>query len=180
MRRGKHRHDVAAGGRETVFKTFCSTQEHTGECSSSVRSYLSLTLIAADMRSVSGKSAVRNWQRERVSILLGHSSVRITERHYARWGGSRQRQLEADVSWSRRTYCGGGGGNRTRVRERPSQRDYMLSPLENLNRLSSNRHTRNGPVRLISTASYEQKPTTYPAKLPPFSPLRDPDQGRAD
>lgn len=34
---------------------------------------------------------------ERVSILLGHSSVRITEKHYAPWVRDRQVQLEADV-----------------------------------------------------------------------------------
>ena len=39
---------------------------------------------------------------ERVSILLGHSSVRITEKHYNPWVRSRQEQLEADVrqAWS--------------------------------------------------------------------------------
>ena len=35
---------------------------------------------------------------ERVSILLGHSSVKITERHYAPWVQARQAQLEADVT----------------------------------------------------------------------------------
>ena len=34
---------------------------------------------------------------ERVSALLGHQSVRVTERHYAPWVSSRQEQLEADV-----------------------------------------------------------------------------------
>jgi integrase len=34
---------------------------------------------------------------DRVSMLLGHKSVRITERHYAPWVRSRQEQLEADV-----------------------------------------------------------------------------------
>jgi integrase/recombinase XerD len=34
---------------------------------------------------------------ERVSVLLGHSSVRITEKHYNPWVRSRQEQLEADV-----------------------------------------------------------------------------------
>ncbi len=34
---------------------------------------------------------------ERISILLGHSSIRITERHYAPWVRSRQEQLERDV-----------------------------------------------------------------------------------
>ena len=35
---------------------------------------------------------------DRVSILLGHSSVKITERHYAPWVHSRQAQLEADLA----------------------------------------------------------------------------------
>jgi integrase/recombinase XerD len=35
---------------------------------------------------------------ERVSVLLGHSSVRVTERHYAPWVQARQAQLEADVA----------------------------------------------------------------------------------
>ena len=39
---------------------------------------------------------------ERVSILLGHQSVRITEKHYAPRVRARQEQLEADV---RRTWA---------------------------------------------------------------------------
>ena len=35
---------------------------------------------------------------ERVSILLGHESVRTTERNYAPWVRSRQKQLEADLT----------------------------------------------------------------------------------
>lgn len=35
---------------------------------------------------------------ERVSILLGHQSVKVTERHYNPWVRSRQEQLEADVA----------------------------------------------------------------------------------
>lgn len=40
---------------------------------------------------------------ERVSILLGHSSVRVTEKHYSPWIHARQEQLEADLerSWAR-------------------------------------------------------------------------------
>jgi integrase len=34
---------------------------------------------------------------ERISILLGHSSVKITEKHYAPWVRERQEQAEADV-----------------------------------------------------------------------------------
>ncbi len=39
---------------------------------------------------------------ERVSILLGHSSIKVTEKHYAPWVRARQDQLEADVerSWA--------------------------------------------------------------------------------
>jgi len=37
---------------------------------------------------------------ERVSILLGHSSVRVTEKHYNPWNRARQEQAEADVSKS--------------------------------------------------------------------------------
>jgi integrase/recombinase XerD len=38
---------------------------------------------------------------ERVSVLLGHQSVRITEKHYSPWVCARQEQLEADLrhSW---------------------------------------------------------------------------------
>ncbi len=36
-----------------------------------------------------------------VSVLLGHASIKITERHYAPWVRARQRQLEDDV---RRTW----------------------------------------------------------------------------
>jgi integrase/recombinase XerD len=40
---------------------------------------------------------------ERVSVLLGHQSVRVTEKHYNPWVRSRQEQLEADLerAWSR-------------------------------------------------------------------------------
>ena len=34
---------------------------------------------------------------DRVSVLLGHTSIRITERHYAPWTRSRQEQIEADL-----------------------------------------------------------------------------------
>ena len=34
---------------------------------------------------------------ENVSVLLGHSSVKITERHYSPWVQTRQNQLEAAV-----------------------------------------------------------------------------------
>jgi integrase len=40
---------------------------------------------------------------ERVSMLLGHKSVAVTEKHYSPWVRARQEQLEADVrrSWEK-------------------------------------------------------------------------------
>jgi integrase/recombinase XerD len=38
---------------------------------------------------------------ERVSILLGHQSVKVTERHYTPWVRARQEQLESDVRRTR-------------------------------------------------------------------------------
>lgn len=40
---------------------------------------------------------------ERVSVLLGHQSIKVTEKHYNPWVRARQEQLEADVerAWSR-------------------------------------------------------------------------------
>ncbi len=91
---------------------------------------------------------------ERVSILLGHQSVRITEKHYAPWVRARQEQLEADVrrTWQthepeRRVHDGymgtdasiipfksrrkngGGGGSRTPVRKALRPEAYMLSSI---------------------------------------------------
>jgi integrase len=34
---------------------------------------------------------------ERVSVLLGHSSIKVTEKHYSPWVRAREEQLEADV-----------------------------------------------------------------------------------
>ncbi|MGO8736648.1 MAG: tyrosine-type recombinase/integrase [Terriglobia bacterium] len=38
---------------------------------------------------------------DRVSVLLGHSNIKVTEKHYWTWVRARQEQLEADV---RRTW----------------------------------------------------------------------------
>jgi integrase len=34
---------------------------------------------------------------DRVSALLGHSSIKVTEKHYSPWVRARHEQLEADV-----------------------------------------------------------------------------------
>ena len=40
---------------------------------------------------------------ERVAILLGHQSVKVTEKYHSAWTDSRQRQIEADLqrAWDR-------------------------------------------------------------------------------
>jgi integrase/recombinase XerD len=40
---------------------------------------------------------------ERVAVLLGHQSVKVTEKYYAAWTNDRQRQVEADLqrAWER-------------------------------------------------------------------------------
>jgi len=43
---------------------------------------------------------LRGMQLENVSRLLGHSSVKVTEAYYAKWIGSRKRQLERIVAES--------------------------------------------------------------------------------
>ena len=58
-----------------------------------------------------------------VSILLGHSSVRVTERHYSPWVKARQEQLEADV---RRTWPQAPASSdrrKTKQRSRHSKHD---------------------------------------------------------
>ncbi len=53
---------------------------------------------------------------EQVSMLLGHKSVRITEKHYAPWVKPRQEQLAADV---RKAWRVRDTGNKTAKRKAP-------------------------------------------------------------
>src|SRR5258708_7306534 len=65
---------------------------------------------------------------ERVSILLGHSSVRITEKHYSPWVRERQDQLEADLSraWSRDPVILAETGGTRRVHEEIGNRKPLI------------------------------------------------------
>ena len=51
---------------------------------------------AASARSLNSL-LLKGVQLPHVSILLGHASIKITERHYAPWVKARQEQLEAEV-----------------------------------------------------------------------------------
>jgi integrase len=52
---------------------------------------------------------------DRVSVLLGHSSIRITECHYAPWTRSRQEQIEEDLkaAWKGDPIINTGGRRRS-------------------------------------------------------------------
>jgi integrase len=54
---------------------------------------------------------------EQVSILLGHKSVKITEKHYAPWVKARQEQLALNV---RKAWSTVAADNRRSVRKRPT------------------------------------------------------------
>ncbi|MGO8736650.1 MAG: tyrosine-type recombinase/integrase [Terriglobia bacterium] len=45
---------------------------------------------------------------DRVSALLGHGSIKVTEKHHSPWVRARQEQLEADArrSWARSLHDG--------------------------------------------------------------------------
>jgi len=49
-----------------------------------------------------------------VAALLGHSSIKITERHYSPWVSERQEQLEQDVrsTWGEGTHGVHAGSTR--------------------------------------------------------------------
>jgi integrase len=86
-----------------------------GNLDSAVRSWQTRLRRLFDLANISGGHAHRfrdtyavelllaSVPIERVSILLGHQSVRVTEKHYAPWVRSRQEQLEADLesAWKR-------------------------------------------------------------------------------
>src|SRR5579859_2135361 len=57
---------------------------------------------------------------DRVSVLLGHSSIRITERHYSPWTRSRQEQIEKDLkaAWETDPVIAASVGNNGASRRR--------------------------------------------------------------
>ena len=75
---------------------------------------------------------------ERVSILLVHQSVRITEKHYAPWVRALQEQLEADVrrTWEtpepKRRVRGGYAENDARVIPFKSEKEWWRRGSRNI------------------------------------------------
>lgn len=57
---------------------------------------------------------------EEVSILLGHSSIKITQQHYSPWVRDRQLQLEADLerAWIRDPVVQANGAMEGRLHKR--------------------------------------------------------------
>ncbi len=89
---------------------------------------------------------------ERVSILLGHQSVRITEKHYAPWVRSRQEQLEADLAsaWSRDPLVLLHGGVHQRYTESSDSTTRSFSIGKSGARGGSRTHMRKNPRRILS------------------------------
>src|SRR5258708_1866150 len=89
---------------------------------------------------------------ERVSILLGHQSVRITEKHYALWVRSRQEQLEADLAnaWSRDPLVLLQSGVHQRYTERSGPTTRSSSITKTGARGGSRTHMRKNPRRILS------------------------------
>src|ERR1700682_2699453 len=89
---------------------------------------------------------------ERVSILLGHQSVRITEKHYAPWVRSRQEQLEADLAnaWSRDPLVLLESGVHQRYTERSGPTTRSSSIRKTGARGGSRTHMRKNPRRILS------------------------------
>ncbi len=89
---------------------------------------------------------------ERVSILLGHQSARITEKHYAPWVRSRQEQLEADLAnaWSRDPLVLLQSGVHQRYTEMSGQTTLSSSIRKTGARGGSRTHMRKNPRRILS------------------------------
>src|SRR6266550_6565432 len=89
---------------------------------------------------------------ERVSILLGHQSVRITEKHYAPWVRSRQEQLEADLAnaWSRDPLVLLQSGVHQRYTQSGAPTTHLSSIRKTGARGGSRTHMRKNPRRILS------------------------------
>ena len=108
---------------------------------------------------------------ERVSVLLGHQSVRITEKHYAPWVRSRQEQLEADLAraWSRHPQVLSQGEVYTRgTLEGDDSETSSISTGNTGTRRGSRAHG----VRVISILPFEFCKPRAQAPLP-IVPLRE-------
>ncbi len=77
--------DTMAGNWRRTFRRLCEIAEVKGGHPHRFRDTLAVELLLQDV------------PMERVSILLGHSSIKVTEKHYAPWVHARQAQLEADL-----------------------------------------------------------------------------------
>ena len=78
--------DTLAGNWRRTFRRLCKIAGVKGGHPHRFRDTLAVELLQDGMT------------MESVSILLGHSSVKVTERHYAPWVKARQARLEADTA----------------------------------------------------------------------------------
>ena len=100
---------------------------------------------------------------ERVSILLGHQSVRITEKHYSPWVRSRQEQLEADLvsAWTRDPLVLLQSGVHQRYTADCKRTTSSFSNRKTGARGGSRTHMRKNPRRILSP---QRLPFRHPGK----------------
>jgi integrase len=100
---------------------------------------------------------------ERVSVLLGHQSMRITEKHYAPWVRSRQEQLEADLAraWGRDPLVLSRGEVHAGYTEGDNPITHPVSTGKNGARGGSRTHMRKNPRRILSP---QRLPFRHPGK----------------
>jgi integrase len=77
--------DTLAGNWRRTFRRLCEIANVKGGHPHRFRDTLAVEML------------LKGIPMDRVSVLLGHSSVKITERHYAPWVQARQAQLESDL-----------------------------------------------------------------------------------
>src|SRR5260370_41057244 len=100
---------------------------------------------------------------ERVSVLLGHQSVRITEKHYAPWVRARQEQLESDLAraWSRDPLVLSGGEVHPRYTGGDDPATHPVSTRNTGARGRSRTHMTKNPRRILSP---QRLPFRHPVK----------------
>src|ERR1700739_3639226 len=93
---------------------------------------------------------------ERVSVILGHQSMRVIGRHYDPWVHARQQQLAANFErvWARDPMCCTGAEDTRRIRENPKAVNWLKTREKNwYPGWESNPHEEKSPEDFKSSAS---------------------------
>ena len=115
--------------------TPCVTDKHffwsgKGKLDSIVRSWQARLRRLFELAEISNGHP----HRLRVSVLLGHQGVRITERHYNPWNKARQEQLEADLTraWRQDPFVLAHEGVHSRYTRGKTRRQFLSNQGEEM------------------------------------------------